>query len=88
MTIKPNLILRQVLDYYLVLGIGSKAYAPDEIMSLNETGAFLWGLLKTDAQPEELVGALVKEYEVDEQTAEKDVGVFLAKLREKELIEE
>ena len=88
MIIKPDYILRQVLDYYIVLGVGSEAYAPNEIMSLNETGAFLWELLKKGAKQEELVSRLVGEYEVDEQTAAKDVESFLAQLREKELIEE
>ena len=88
MVIKPDFILRQVMDYYIILGIGSDAYKPNEIMSLNETGAFLWNLLKDGAERKDLIGSLVKEYDVEEQTAAKDVDEFLASLRERGLIEE
>lgn len=88
MTIKPDYILRQVMDYYIVLGVGSEAYAPNEIMSLNRTGAFLWDYLKEGAEPEELAAHLVREFEVDEETAARDVDIFLAKLRENGLIDE
>ena len=88
MKIRSGYMLRQVMDVYVVLGIGSEAYNPNQIMSVNETGAFLWGLLEKGADKQELVDSLTKEYEVDVQTAEKDVEDFLARLWEKALIEE
>lgn len=88
MKIRSGYILRQVMDIYVVMGIGSEAYVPNQIMSVNETGAFLWGLIEKGAEKQELVENLVKEYEVDAETAEKDVDAFLTRLREKALIEE
>ncbi len=88
MKIKPDYVLRPVMDTFLVIGIGSKAYAPNEIMSLNETGAFMWKLLEKGAGKQELVYALLREYETDAETAGKDVDAFLNQLREKALIEE
>ncbi len=88
MKIRSGYMLRQVMDVYVVLGIGSEAYNPNQIMSVNETGAFLWGLLEKGADKQGLVDSLTKEYEVDVQTAEKDVDDFLTRLREKALIEE
>ena len=88
MKIRSGYMLRQVMDVYVVLGIGSEAHNPNQIMSVNETGAFLWGLLEKGAEKQELVDSLTKEYEVDVQTAEKDVEDFLDRLREKALIEE
>lgn len=88
MKIRSGYILRQVMDIYVVIGIGSEAYVPNQIMSLNETGAFLWGLLEQGAEKQDLVDRMVQEYDVDTQTAEKDVEKFLAQLREKALIEE
>ena len=88
MIIKSDYVLRHVMDYYLILGIGKDAYVPNEIMSLNETGAFLWEQLKTGAEPADLTASLVREYEVDEETAEKDVETFLGRLREKGMIDE
>ncbi len=88
MKIKPGFMLRKVMEIYVILGIGSEAYAPNQIMSLNETGAFLWELLEKGADRETLIDALPKEFEVDRQTAEKDVDAFLTQLREKALIDE
>ena len=88
MKIRSGYILRQVIDIYVVLGIGSEAYIPNQIMSVNETGAFLWGLLEKGAEEPELVDSLTKEYDVDAETAEKDVDAFLTRMREKALIEE
>ncbi len=88
MKIRSGYILRQVMDVYVVLGIGSEAYTPNQIMSVNETGAFLWGLLEKGAEKQELVDSLIKEYEIDKQTAEEDMETFLTQLREKALIEE
>ncbi len=88
MKIKPGFMLRKVVEIYVILGIGSEAYAPNQIMSLNETGAFLWGLLEKGADRETLIDALPQEFEVDRQTAEKDVDAFLTQLREKALIDE
>ena len=70
------------------MGIGSENYVPNEIMSLNETGALLWRRLETGAEKRELVDAILKEYDTDAETAEKDVDAFLSQLREKALIEE
>ncbi|MBR3739832.1 MAG: PqqD family protein [Clostridia bacterium] len=87
MKIKAGYMLRQVMDVYLVLGVGSEAYVPNQIMTLNETGAFLWEILEKGAEKQDLVDALLREYDTDAETAGKDVDAFLAQLWEKALIE-
>lgn len=88
MKIKAGYMLRQVMDVYLVMGVGSEAYVPNQIMSTNETGAFLWEILEKGAEHQDLVDALLREYDTDAETAGKDVDTFLNQLREKALIEE
>ena len=59
----------------------------DELtLSLNETGAVLWKTLEKGATKEQLVKALLAEYDVDEATAEKDVSAFIEKLQEAKLV--
>lgn len=87
MKIKPGYRLRHVLDTDVIMGIGSEAYQPNQIMSLNETGAFLWRLLEAGAGKQALVDALLREYDTDAETAGRDVEAFVARLREKGLIE-
>lgn len=88
MKIREGFILRQVLDIYAVIGVGSEAYMPNRIMSVNETGAFLWRMLENGAEKQELIDALLREYETDPQTAEKDVDAFLNELKDKKLVAE
>ena len=88
MKICSGYVLRKVMDIYVVLGISSDTYVPNQIMSVNETGAFLWHLLEEGAEKKELVDRLVAEFEIDAETAAADVDVFLDQLREKALIAE
>ena len=52
-----------------------------KIISLNETAAFLWkeAVGKEEISEEELTATLLEAYEVDEETARKDVAQVLAK---------
>ena len=86
MKIRAGYSLRNVLDMYVVLGTGKDAYTPNRIMSVNETGAFLWGILEKGADKALLVSRMTEEYDVNEETAAGDVDAFLAQLRDKNLL--
>ena len=86
MKIKDGFILRQVADNYLVVAVGDAVKDFNGIINLNETGAFLWKILESGATEEELVKKLTEEYDVDEETAKKDVGKFVSKLAEANLL--
>ena len=88
MKVKTDYILRQVMEYYVVIGVGEAVYVPNEIMSLNETGAFLWRLLEKGTDEKELTDSIVHEYDVNNEIASSDVAAFLDELRKKDLIEE
>lgn len=86
MKIKDGFILREVAGSYIVVAVGSAVKTFNGVINLNQTGAFLWELLQKGAEKEDLVKALLGEYEVDEQTASKDVDVFIEKLEQANLI--
>lgn len=86
MKIKNGFILREVAGSYLVVAVGEAVKTFKGIINLNETGAFLWKQLEKDATEEDLVKALTAEYEVAEETAKKDVKLFVQKLQEAQLI--
>ena len=88
MRIRDGYMIRRVADMHVVIGIGSGNYAPDRIMSLNDAVAFLWGLMEQDTDPEMLTEALTGEYNVDPETARKDVEVFLNDVRKAGLLAE
>ena len=86
MKIKDGFILRQVADNYLVVAVGDAVKDFNGIINLNETGAFLWKILESGATEEELAKKLTEEYDVTEETAKADVGKFVAKLAEANLL--
>lgn len=89
MKLKDGFILRQVADTYIVVALSEEAKLCNVMITMNETGAFLWkklsaGIIDKDA----IKKSLSDEYEVDEATAESDVSAFIQKLRENDLLEE
>ena len=88
MKIKSNFILRTIAGSNVVVPIGSDVVDFNGMISLNETGAFLWEKLKTEKSSDELVAAMLSEYDVDEKTAKEDVADFIKTLTNNGLIEE
>ena len=51
-----------------------------EMLTTNETGAFLWKNLENEITPEKLAERLGQEYEIDIETAKQDTEYFLGSL--------
>ena len=81
MKLKDGFILRSVAGETVVLPTGNTTDF-DVMITLNETGRFLWERLASGAEKEELVKALLGEYDVTEERAAKSVGEFVARLKE------
>lgn len=73
--------MRTVAGQVVVLPSGDELNL-NMMITLNDTGKFLWERLETGAEVEELVSALLAEYDVDEATARAGVERFIAKLNE------
>ena len=80
MKIKNNFLLRQVADTWVVMPIGQEMLDFNGMLTLNETGAFLWQKLQEGADLDGLVAALTGEYDVSAEIARADVQAFLDKL--------
>lgn len=87
MKIKEGYMVSTVAGSSIVVPMGENTVNFNGVMTLNETGCFLWRLLEKGAQREELIRAMTDEYEVDEQTAAADIDVFLKKLEDNGLAE-
>lgn len=79
MKIKEGFLLRKVAGQTVVLPCGD-ALDLNLMITLNDTGAFLWEHLQTETSEEALVEALLGEYDVDRATAQKSVAAFVEKL--------
>lgn len=86
MKIKEGFLLRQVAGQTVVLPTGDELDL-NMMITLNDTGAFLWEHLQAQTDEEALVAALLAEYDVDEATARKAVDTFVAKLKENDFLD-
>ena len=80
MKIKDGFILREVAGNTIVVPVGDAVADFNGMINLNETGAFLWKLLSNDVEQKFLLAELMKEYDVDEEQAKKDIENCLNKL--------
>ncbi len=86
MKIKKELIKREIAGDTILIPIGKTIADSSGLFLLNEQGAFLWDIIPAAETEEELTEALLTEYEVDRETAEKDVREFLDRLREMSIL--
>lgn len=87
MKIKDGYILREIAGNYVVLPIGEATIDFNGMASLNGTGAFLFGKMSEDTTEEKLVQELLDTYDIDEETARRDVANFVEKIKGAGIIE-
>lgn len=64
-----------------VVPVGKRRMDFDGMITLNESGAFIWKCLEKGFDAEAIVSAILNEYEANWETATSCVSVFLDKLR-------
>ena len=79
MKLKNGFVVREVAGQTVVLPSGSELNL-NMMITLNDTGAFLWKQLEQDRDEAALTAALLAEYDVDEATASAAVAAFVEQL--------
>lgn len=87
MKIQPGFALKEVADSFVIVPTGANIVDFSAMITINETGAFLWECLKEDITIEELCDKLCGEYEVDRETALADIEEFIGALKAKKVID-
>ena len=82
MKIKDGYMLRDVAGNHVVVPLGKEAADFNGMISLNDTGAFLWKLLEEDCTRDQLVAAVLSEYDTTEEEAGRGVDRFIQKVME------
>lgn len=85
MKLKDGFIMRTVAGETVVLPTGGVTDL-DMMITLNDTARFLWERLTVGAEADELVQALLSEYEVTEEVATRSVNAFIDKLKERDFL--
>lgn len=86
MRIKDGFVLKEIAGVNVVVPIASQMVSFKAIISLNESGAFLWKKLESEKTEEELLKAFLSEYDIDETTALTDIAEFLSNMKKADLL--
>lgn len=81
MKIKEGFILRTVAGETVALPTGGTVDM-DMMITLNDTGRFLWECLQQETDEAAMVEALLGEYDVTREVATEAVSAFVARLEE------
>ena len=88
MKIKNDFTLRNIAGNWVALPLGDAVVDFTGMITLNESGVLLWRALEKGACREELISALLSEYEVSEERAASDADAFIDRLRSAGCLEE
>ncbi len=88
MKIKDGFVLKTIADSTVAVPVGDNLVNLQLMLTLNESGAYLWKCLEKDCTEDDLVAAMTSEYNIDAQTARTDVEEFLTILKENHILDE
>ena len=87
MKIKKGFAKRNIAGSNIVVPVGNTTYEFNGMITLNDSGAFFWDCFTNDITIDEAVTMVTGEYDVDADTARRDIEKFVALLEENDLIE-
>lgn len=88
MKIQKQVIFRSVAGEGMLIPVGDTTGEYNGIFSLHGLGEQVWKLIEKGMEKEEIISALLAEYDVDELTVRADVEAFLNRLKSYGIIEE
>lgn len=86
MKIKQGYTLRGIADSFVVVPTEDNL-SLDGMVTLNQSGAFLFNKMQEETTKEELLALMLKEYKIDEQTAKADIEIFIERLLKTGIVE-
>lgn len=88
MKIKNEYIMRKIAGETVIVPVGDAAARFSGMITLNETGEFIWTFLQKENSEDGLLNAMLEEFEVDRDRASADIASFLEILRKNNMLEE
>jgi hypothetical protein len=80
MEIKKELIKREIAGEYFLVPVAQSVCDFSGLFGLNEVGSFIWDILPRAQSLQEILQAVLEEFDTDEATASADLERFLTRL--------
>ena len=84
---RKEFVMREIAGEYMLVPIGNTALSFNGVITLSDTGAFIWDHLEEAKDVDELVSMICSEYEVDSETARADAIELLSQKEAAGMIE-
>ena len=84
--VNDNFELRSIAGENMLVPTGTADFEPGTLLMLNETGSWIWNLLKEEKSAEEILSAAKKEFTDEDGTMESSINEFLNEMAEQGLI--
>ena len=88
MKVRNDFILRSIADDNLLIPTGEAALSIKGLIALSESGALLFQKLQAGCTKEDLLAAMLEEYDVSAEEAASDIDAFLNRMRELNMLVE
>jgi hypothetical protein len=76
----PSVVTRKTGNEYVLVPIANNIADMNSVYTLNETGAFLWELIDGKKTINDLIDAMISEYDVGKEIATEDVSSFIEEM--------
>ena len=87
MKIKNGFVVREIAGQCIVVALGEASKSFNGMIRLNETGTFIWSMLEKGAEIDDIVNAVVEEYDAKLETVRSDVERFVSTLNSAGILE-
>ena len=81
MKLKQDFVLREIAGDYVLIPVMKQEDEFKGIISLNETGAYIWKKLEENKDTDEIIEDMLNDYEVSLELATSNVNEFLSNLK-------
>lgn len=86
MKLNDGFILKKIADEYSLIPFDETKVSLKKIFNMNETGYFIYNLIKDNKEYDEILDSLKEEYDEDIKVLKKDLDDFLQELKEKGIL--
>ena len=88
MKLKYNFVTNEVADKIVAVAVGVDLQKFNGFIKMNDTGAYIFNMLKNDVTEEEIVAAMKKDYsDATEEEIKETVSEFVGKLKDADVLE-
>ena len=82
MKIKDGYLLRTIADTHIVVPVAERVIEFKGMMILNDVSANIWEFMADDREYDDILAFILSTYEVDRETAQKDLDALLKRMEE------